>query len=100
VRNGIYSSEKRDFIRMKLGAPLHVTLTYQDQTLVGECLDLSGGGLQIRSPQSLPITAELMATLASEHGHKPTLRASTRVARCEQDNNGYLIGLEILEIIE
>lgn len=100
MRNGIYSSEKRDFIRMKLGAPLEVALTHQDKQFSAECLDLSGGGLQIRYADALPLGAELEATIGSEHGHKPRFNAHVRVARCEPDNGHYLIGLEILHIVD
>ena len=93
--------EKRDFMRMKIDAPLPVTLDYQDQILTGMCRELSGGGMQVTLEQPLPEGAELELKLASPHGHNPELHARARVVRVSAGEEGdQLIGLELLALLE
>ena len=93
-------SEKRDFIRMKIGAPLGAKLSGKEGVIEGKCRDLSGGGMQVEAGQSIPLGTEIVVEISSEHGHNPTLHAKAKVARCAQENSQYLIGLEILEILK
>lgn len=94
-------SEKRDFIRMKIGAPLGAKLTFNGKTIEGMCRDLSGGGMQIETKETFPMGTQLEVEIASTHGHNPTLRAVASVARVLEINAGnYLIGLEIVNLIE
>ncbi len=93
-------SEKRDFIRMKIGAPLNARLSMDSEIIEGRCLDLSGGGLQIETTHSLAIGTEATVEVSSEHGHNPTLKARVRVVRnVTNDAGNYLLGLEIIQII-
>lgn len=93
-------SEKRDFIRMKIGAPLNAKLAAAEETIEGTCLDLSGGGLQVETRRSLDVGTEAEVEVSSGHGHNPTLRAKTRVARVTTNEAGdYVIGLEITQIL-
>ena len=46
-------SEKRDFIRMKIDAPLSAKLAAGEEIIEGLCLDLSGGGLQVETKKAL-----------------------------------------------
>ncbi len=93
-------SEKRDFIRMKISAPLGATLTTPVKTIEGMCRDLSGGGMQVETTESLTLGTELDVEISSSHGHNPTLKAKVKVARVQEvAANDYLIGLEILNLI-
>lgn len=93
-------SEKRDFIRMKIGAPLNARLTVASDIIDGQCLDLSGGGLQIETAESLAIGTEATVEVSSDHGHHPSLKARVRVVRNITNEAGnYVLGLEIIQII-
>jgi PilZ domain len=94
-------SEKRDFIRMKISAPLGATLTTPVKTIEGMCRDLSGGGMQVETKEALTLGTELEVEISSSHGHNPTLKAKVKVARVQEvATNDYLIGLEILNLID
>lgn len=94
-------SEKRDFIRMKISAPLSATLSHNEGVIEGLCRDLSGGGMQVETKIKIAVDTELVVEISSDHGHNPTLHARAKVARCIEDqNHGYLLGLEILEILK
>jgi c-di-GMP-binding flagellar brake protein YcgR len=94
-------SEKRDFIRMKISAPLSAKLSHDAGVIEGTCRDLSGGGMQVDSPSEIPQGTELVVEISSDHGHNPTLHAKARVARCAADpsSKGYSLGLEIIEVL-
>lgn len=93
-------SEKRDFIRMKIGAPLNAKLAAATEVIEGLCLDLSGGGLQVEAKQSLPVGTEAEVEVSSDHGHNPTLKARAKVVRAATNEAGdYVLGLEIIQIL-
>ena len=81
-------SEKRDFIRMKISAPLSATLSHDEDVIEGLCRDLSGGGMQVETKKEIALNTELVVEISSDHGHNPTLQS-----------RGFLLGLEILEIL-
>lgn len=94
-------SEKRDFIRMKISAPLSAKLSHTDGVIEGVCRDLSGGGMQVETRTEIPPGTEMVVEISSDHGHNPTLHAKVKVARCRADAQGLvMLGLEILEIIK
>jgi hypothetical protein len=94
-------SEKRDFIRMKISAPLSAKLSHDEGVIEGLCRDLSGGGMQVETKTQIPAGTELVVEISSDHGHNPTLHAKAKVARCSGDSeSGYQLGLEIVEIIK
>lgn len=93
-------SEKRDFIRMKIGAPLSAKLAAAEEVIEGLCLDLSGGGLQVETKHSLDVGAEVEVEVSSGHGHNPTLKASAKVVRVTANEaGGYVIGMVITEML-
>ncbi len=93
-------SEKRDFIRMKISAPLNAKLSMESDSIDGLCRDLSGGGMQVETKQMLEVGTELEVEVSSGHGHAPTLKAKARVVRtAPSDNNGYSLGLEITQML-
>lgn len=93
-------NEKRDFIRMKISAPLSAKLSHDTGVIEGTCRDLSGGGMQVDTTTEIPQGTELVVEISSGHGHSPTLHAKAKVARCVADNstNSYSLGLEIIEV--
>lgn len=93
-------SEKRNFIRMKISAPLSAKLSLDSGVVEGYCKDLSGGGMQVESPQLIPEGTELVVEISSDHGHNPTLHARAKVARASQADSGYALGLVIIEILK
>ena len=93
-------SEKRDFIRMKIDTPASMTLLYGEETLTGTCLNLSGGGMLAELEKALPLDAEVVITVASEHGHSPMLKARARVSRANlNEDETCSLGLKILEMM-
>lgn len=94
-------SEKRDFIRMKISAPLSAKLSHDEGVIDGLCRDLSGGGMQVETKTPIPVGTELVVEISSDHGHNPTLHAKAKVARSSGDSeSGVVLGLEIVEIIK
>ena len=92
--------EKRDFMRMKIEAPLSAELYRDGEQLTGMCRELSGGGMQVELTNPLVEGEEVEVKLASTHGHSPQLHARAKVVRVQPENSGYLAGLEILEIFD
>ena len=94
-------SEKRDFIRMKISAPLTATLSADQRVFEGNCLDLSGGGMRVETNEIIATGTELDVEVSSDHGHNPTLKARTRVVRSISNDKGtYELGLEIVEVLK
>ena len=94
-------SEKRDFIRMKISAPLSAKLSHDEGVIEGLCRDLSGGGMQVETKTQIPAGTDLVVEISSDHGHNPTLHAQAQVARCSGDSdNGFMLGLEIVEVLK
>jgi hypothetical protein len=94
-------NEKRDFIRMKISAPLGAKLSTAGKVIEGMCRDLSGGGLQVETKEPLAMGTELDVEVASSHGHSPSLKANVKVVRVLEINAGnFLVGMEILNLIE
>src|SRR5690606_26590189 len=90
-------SEKRDFIRMRIGAPLNAKLASSEDIIEGLCLDLSGGWLQVEAEQHLPTGTEVVVEVSSGLGHNPTLQARARFVRALPSESGkHLLGLEII----
>ncbi|WP_020208959.1 PilZ domain-containing protein [Gilvimarinus chinensis] len=92
--------EKRDFIRMKINAPLQAQLTSGEITHVGTCTELSGGGLQVILDSPLEEGSEWEVNINSEHGHSPQLKAKVKVIRAEAVEANYATGFQITEIID
>ncbi len=95
-----HHTEKRNFMRNKIETPTEMVLASEGVTINGTCRDLSGGGMLIETTQKLDIGAEVEVQLASVHPTSPMLRARSMVARVQQNRSGYMLGLEILEILE
>lgn len=93
-------SEKRDFIRMKISAPLNAKLSVDADVIEGLCRDLSGGGMQVETKQAIAMGTELEVEVSSDHGHNPTLRAKATVVRTSTNDAGeHVLGLEIIKLL-
>lgn len=95
--------EKRNYIRMRVEAPVDMKLESDGTELVGKCRDLSGGGMMIEIASTLPVGSEAEVTIASGHGHSPMLRAKAKVTRVisqpDVEAQPCLLGLEIIEVL-
>jgi c-di-GMP-binding flagellar brake protein YcgR len=91
--------EKRNFVRMKVETPISAKIA-ADITFEGTCHNLSGGGMFVSMPQALPEDHEIEVTLSSNHGHHPILKAITKVKRVHTPEAPFLVGLEIVRLLD
>lgn len=95
--------EKRDYIRMKVDAPVKIQLEADGTKYDGICRDLSGGGMMVELSTILPTGTLAEVTIASGHGHNPMLRAKAEVTRIlshpESEEQPCLLGLQIVEVL-
>lgn len=95
--------EKRNYIRMKIDAPVNIALATAEDSHDGVCRDLSGGGMLIELNTILPVGTVAEVTIASGHGHNPMLRAKAEVTRVlsqpESEAQPCLLGMQIVEVL-
>lgn len=95
--------EKRDYIRMKIEAPVNIQLEADGTIYDGVCRDLSGGGMMVELSTVLPAGTVAEVTIASSHGHNPMLRAKATVTRIlsqpESESQPCLLGMQIIEVL-
>ena len=89
--------EKRNFIRMRVESDL--TLTLSDKTIKCLCIDLSGIGMCLESPEQLNIGDEAVAYLPSYQDKFSALNACIRINREMLDGDSYYYGAEIIELL-
>lgn len=90
-------SEKRDFIRMRLEAP--VTLHHDGRATPAMCLDLSSTGMQLEAECRLNMGDKVKVHIASDHNALAGLDAHAVVVRIQDlDNGRQSIGLAILSM--
>ena len=88
-------SEKRDFIRMRVEAP--VTLVHAGQEIPALCLDLSSNGLQIEASCALSVGERVRVQIPSPHKELKGLDAETEVVRVSSlDDGKQAVGLAIV----
>lgn len=97
-------TERRRDRRIPLGCKVGIKLAHQAQPVVGTCVDLSVGGLTIRSTH-VPQMDEVfeIAVLPPEPGGRfLPLHARVRVRRCHglEEAGLYEMGVEIVDIIK
>ncbi len=90
-------SEKRNFIRMKMDSPVQISMA--DEMLTGTCINLSGGGMLVSLDRTLAPGSLLNVAISSNHGHNPMLKAVTKVSRVSEVGSGFLVGLEIKNLL-
>jgi len=95
--------EKRNFIRMRVDTPVSVHVLTDDQHSQGICRNLSGGGMLLELPATLPVGTQAAVSIKSTHGHSPMLQARVRVARVDAHPNSSeqpcLLGMVIEEVL-
>ncbi|HEY1027894.1 MAG TPA: PilZ domain-containing protein [Pseudomonas sp.] len=90
-------SEKRDFIRMRLEAP--VTLHHPGGETSALCLDLSSTGMQIEANVSLSMGDKVRVHIPSDHSELAGLDAEAEVVRIADLGDGrQSLGLAILSM--
>ena len=89
-------SEKRGFIRLRVDTPVQVQMGAERFTAV--CKDLSGSGMLMATERKLPLGAELDIRIEQEGDNRLPFHASAKVARVEDEGDGYIIGLAITGI--
>jgi len=90
-------SEKRDFIRMRLEAP--VTLHHAGGETPALCLDLSSTGMQIEANVSLSMGDKVRVHIPSDHSELAGLDAQAEVVRIAAlDDGRQSLGLAILSM--
>ncbi len=95
--------EKRNYIRMKIDAPVNIGVVADGSTYKGVCRDLSGGGLLIELDTVLPAGTKVEVSIVSGHGHNPMLNAKAEVTRVisqpESETQPCLLGMQIVEVL-
>ena len=90
-------SEKRDFIRMRLEAP--VILQHAGQEIQAQCLDLSSTGMQLEANCQVAMGDRVKVLIPSEHAELKGLEAEAEVVRISaMDDGRSSIGLAILSM--
>ncbi|MDK8464020.1 PilZ domain-containing protein [Marinobacter sp. SS13-12] len=90
-------SEKRDFHRMTMNLEIELTDS-NGVTFPGICKDLSGTGMQLFVERAFSEGDEINTLLPTTSEQFPPFETVCRVLRCEPDGDGFLLGMEIVEI--
>ena len=91
--------EKRDFLRMGVDCPAHVTMTATGESFQGVAKNLSSSGLLLVCDRALPVGSQLEVRLAPDQPLVPPLEAAVRVARVDGGGpDAFEHGVEIIEI--
>ncbi len=91
-------SEKRDFIRMQVDTEIDLLVEGSDARLKGRCVDLSATGMAVQINEELGEGTCVHASLASHNPEFPPFETLARVLRCEQQEQGWIVGLEIEKV--
>ena len=90
-------SEKRDFILMRLEAP--VTLHHAGKEFQAQCLDLSSTGMQVEADCQVAMGDRVRVHIPSDHSELKGLDAQAEVVRVTPLDDGRTsIGLAILSM--
>ena len=86
--------EKRDYIRMRMEAP--VTLIFNHQRIQATCRDLSSSGMQLEAPSALKVGDLVEVLIHSGNANIQDLQANARVVRVQTAESGIqTIGVEV-----
>ncbi len=92
-------SEKRDFHRMQVNSRIEISNADGD-TVIGICRDLSAAGMQLFVDSPFTVGEELKTRLEAADEQFPPLETVCEVVRCEPDGDGYLVGINIIEVTQ
>lgn len=90
-------SEKRDFHRMQVESDIEIS-DDKGNRFNGVCRDLSAAGMQVLVDRPVGVGEELTTLLRPNGDQIPPLETVCEVLRCEQNGEGYLLGLTIQEV--
>lgn len=89
-------SEKRGFIRLRVNTPVQVQMGAEHFTAV--CKDLSGSGMLMATERALAVGTELDIRIEQEGENRLPFHASAKVARVDEEGDGYIVGLALTTI--
>lgn len=92
-------SEKRDFHRMQVNSRIEIT-NADEATVVGICRDLSAAGMQLFVNSPFAVGEELTTRLEGADDQFPPLETVCEVVRCAPEDDGYLLGINIIEVTQ
>ncbi len=92
-------SEKRDFYRMQIDTDIEI-IDSNGQVFAGVCRDLSAAGMQIEVAERIALGTELRTTLHPTNDKFPPLETLCEVLRCEPKGEGFLLGVNIVEVTD
>ena len=90
-------SEKRDFHRMMMNSEIEL-IDSQGVAFPGVCRDLSGTGMQLFVERAFSEGDELHTLMPSTSEQFPPFETVCRVMRCKPEGDGFLLGMEIVEV--
>ncbi|MFT3930702.1 MAG: PilZ domain-containing protein [Spongiibacteraceae bacterium] len=92
-------SEKRNFIRMKINAPVEVSAG--NEKFTARCKDLSGSGILIQTDRALALGTAVEIYIQQEGDKLLPFRATGEVVRVDPVNpSGFILGLSLNAIHE
>jgi c-di-GMP-binding flagellar brake protein YcgR len=84
-------SEKRSYYRVRLNAEVKYQLEDNTETQVGQCQDLSGGGLSFKTDTRIREGQRLNVRINSSDQRFEPLEACLEVLRVQMINNEFLV---------
>ncbi|MCK5819056.1 MAG: PilZ domain-containing protein [Psychromonas sp.] len=83
------SKEKRRFQRMGINIP--IVIMRDEREIKGECIDLSGTGMQIKfEDKDLCVGDEVFIQLSTGHKLFSPLEVTAKVVRISETDNGFI----------
>jgi hypothetical protein len=90
-------SEKRNFIRMKINAPVEIKAGNEQFT--ARCKDLSGSGILIQTDRAVPLGTSVEIFIQQDGEKLLPFRATGEVVRVDPVNpSGFILGLSLSAI--
>jgi hypothetical protein len=91
-------NEKRDYLRMRVGAQLSCAIQGESTTFLGYCKNLSHTGIQFETARAVPEGSILEVTIESKSSKFNPMKATIKVIRLDQiSDKQYMVAGEILE---
>lgn len=94
--------DKRNFFRMMVNSPCQVQINdaASSRTLQAVCRDISATGMSLEIEESsLALGAEITVQIESTSSQIPSLSATAKVVRCEEESeNSCIVGVEISQM--
>ena len=84
---------------MQIDADIEITDS-NGRAFVGVCRDLSAAGMQIEVAECIAPGCELRTTLHPTNDKFPPLETLCEVLRCEPQGEGFLLGVNIVEVTD